>query len=679
MRFFRPFLFVGAIGCPIVVVPSQGIADTELPEDLTKVELRDLLNFELVVTSPGKKEQPLSSAASAIFVLTSEDIRRSGATHIAEALRMVPGVDVARISSNRWAVSVRGFNQDFANKLLVLVDGISIFSPYTNGVYWETIDLPLQDVDRVEVIRGPGASLWGSNAVNGVINIITKHSSQTKGTYVSAGGGTHERAFVSAREGVQIDEDTSARLSVKGSDRKENAYRAGGAANDDWSVGSLDSRIDYSLGEGSQLTFLNHAFSADTTIEPSPPSLSPPYVDPISYSGTGFWSGTRNGVKFQKDFTDGSSLNVLTSYWYQALDSKLTTFSYSVYEFDTDYRFTPAEDHDVVVGLAGRLFKNSSVGTFPQELVPSDRSLERLNYFVQDEWTLCPEKLALILGSKFEHNDSTGFEYMPNARLVWTPNKQNTLWASVTKAVAPPSLVFEDVRFPASVLPGPTGAPVGLIEVQGNRGVESENLLAYEIGYRGELSEDLFVDIAAFYNDYRDLLSNEPGIPGVTSRAGRPDPMFVVPLSFQNQLAAETIGGEVALEYKPFRWWRMTTSFSYAHSTAFEGGSLDSVNPQLIEASAPQYKATYRSLMDLTEWVSFDLLGRYVSAVGYGTIPDYGEVDARLGFRVTEGVDVSIIGQNLLNSAHPEFIGSIYGPPPTVLERGVFGRLTVSF
>lgn len=669
-------LVIASLTC---LSPVRAQDSQKLPEDLTEIGLKKLLDFDLVVTSPGKKKQTLANVASATYVLTGEDIRRAGVTTIAEALRLVPGVDVSRVSSSQWAVSVRGFNQIYANKLLVLVDGVSVFSPFTNGIYWETLDLMLEDIDRVEVIRGPGAALWGANAVNGVINIITKHSSNTVGQLVTAGGGSHERAFGGVRTGAEVSDGTYARAAAKFTDRASNQLREGGEnAEDDWQVGSAHLRIDSKIDEKSSFSTYGYASAVGDELRARAPSFDPPFVDP-SFGGYAHWNGGYGAVRYRNEISTASDLDLIGSVYFQQLHSKLIDFDATVYEIDGTHRFSPWEGHDLVYGGSVRLFHSATDGTFAQDIDPQSRTMHRANLFLQDEFELGDPSVHLILGSKFEHNVSTGFEYMPNARLIWTPNDQSAVWGAISRAVAPPSLAFEDVIIPVATIPGSETQPPGLVTIFGSREVESEDLLAYEVGYRYRFNDDVSIELDAFYNDYDNILSQEPGMPFVGTASHTDRTALIIPLTFANEMSAESVGGEVTLEWKAASWWRLILGYSYIDLTAFAGNSLDQDEETLIEGATAKHKVIARTFFDLPYDFNFDVTGRYMDKLVFGSIPDYGEVDARLGWAPSKNFDVSVVGQNLLNSAHPEFIQNLLGSPTISLERGVFGKVTWRF
>lgn len=658
---------------PRVPAPSQ----QALPEDLTQVDLSQLLNLDLVVTLPGRKEQRVSDIASAVYVLSNEDIRRSGATTIPEALRLVPGVDVARVASNKWAVSIRGFNQVFANKLLVLVDGVSIFSPLTNGVYWEANETMLADVERIELIRGPGAALWGSNAVNGVVNIVTKSSTATQGWHLESGGGTHERAFAGARWGGKLSDASAVRLYGMARNRAENEHRDGRGAEDDWEsyVGGM--RLDSDLSQRDRLTVTFDAQAQDDTLYVDAPTTAPPFVDSVTYSGDTRWRGVRALGHWQRQLSEVSNLDVRLSFSRTERDSQLVSFESDTVALDAQHRVPLATSHDLVYGGGYRFFQNSTDDSPAHVVVPSKRHTDLVSWFAQDEVTIVPDLLRVILGSKFEYNDHTGFEYMPNLRVLATPREGLTTWASVARAVAPPAVFFEDAKIPLQGFPLPGEALPGLAVLTGSRDLGSESVLSYEAGMRGVVTPTLSFDLALFYSDHDHIYGIESGAPGLGFAGAPPAPVLEIPLVFENRLEAQSYGGELALEWKMASWAKLIAGYTYINLDADLQNSTDTSARDLIEGSSPESQYFLRLAASLGSGVELDLIGRRVGSLSYGNVDGYTQLDVRLGAKVAEGVSVALLGQNLLHSAVQEFAGNLFESPPVNIERGVYGMVSV--
>ena len=359
--------------------------------------------------------------------------------------------------------------------------------------------------------------------------------------------------------------------------------------------------------------------------------------------------------------------------------SILIDLKYSVYEFDATHRFAPSQSHDLMYGGSFRLFVNDTDGTFAQDIEPQSRTMYRANLFFQDEIALIGEELHLIVGSKFEQNVSTGFEYMPNVRLVEKLDEKNTFWGAISRAVATPSLVFEDVRFPAAAFPSMQGGPTNLVSVFGDRGVESEDLLAYEVGYRSEITSKLSLDVAAFYNDYSNILTQEPGTPYFGTLRDQQEGAVIIPLNFANEISAESMGGEISAEWRAEEYMRLVAGYSYIRINASQGKSQDLDEVAFTEGNTPKHSVTLRSLFDLPHDVSLDLTGRYVSRLSQSSIPDYLEADARIGWQYSKELELSIVGQNLLDTAHSEFVGNLFGPPRIEIERAFYGQVSWRF
>lgn len=664
----------GLIVQSVVAQPSA-----ELPQDLTEVGLDRLLNFDLVVTLPGRKEQRASDAASAIYVITQDDIRQSGVTHVAEVLRLVPGVDVARVSSNTWAISIRGFNQVFANKLLVLIDGVSVFSPTTNGVYWQSNDLVLEDIARIEVVRGPGAALWGSNAVNGVINIITKNAKDTQGGLITIGGGMQERGFGSARYGGKLSEETFYRAYGTFHDRAENELRAGGGGDDDWQSSSGGFRIDSQISHTDSITLSgDYQYQADR-LWPTTPTLIPPFVDNQRFKDDTSWRGLRTMFDWSHEESPSSTFDTRISYSRKDRQSSLISFTYDLLNVDLQHHWTVSDRHDLVYGTAFRYFENDSEGSSGQQVDPEHRQTNLWSGFVQDEITLVPEMLRLIFGSKLEHSEDTGTEAMPNVRLAYTPMKSVSLWGSVARAVAQPAVFFQDAQIPFAAFPLPDSPLPGLVLLSGNRSLKSENLIAYEAGVRGDVLSDFSVDTSLFFNNYDDLFSAEEGEPSIQPVPAENLPALVIPVVFDNKLSGSSFGGELALEWRATDWWRLVGTYSYLNLNIDLGDSNDTSDPTLIENQSPENQFGIRSHMALNHDINVDAFLRYVDRVSSGNIDPYFDLNLRLAWNLSKNTELSVVGQNLLHNQHSEFEGSLFGPPQIEIERALYGMVRVKF
>jgi iron complex outermembrane receptor protein len=439
--------------------------------ELMGLSVEDLLNVEVI--SVAKKAKSLNDSPAAIFVISQDDIRRIGATSIPEALRLAPGLDVARIDSNKWAVSARGFNGRFANKLLVLIDGRSVYTRAFAGVYWENQDVMLEDVERIEVIRGPGATLWGANAVYGVINIITKHSADTQGGLLVAGVGTEEQGFGAFRYGGKLSSDTTARAYIKGFNRDENTHKLGGDAGDDWNKVQGGFRMDSQLTTNDTLTLQGDVYHSSINQYTTFAQVTAPYRNSFNEKIDAF--GGNLLMRQHHTFSSTSDYSLQVFYDFYERDEVAVLESRHTLDVDFQHRFALLNWNDVVWGIA---YRYSHDDVYSKEFLVTNtpsRNDQLVSAFVQDEITLVDNYLWLTVGSKFEHNDYSGFEVQPTARLMWAPHQQHRLWAAVSRAVRTPSRVEQDTAFLQSVIPAqPPFIPAVAVSLEGNKQYDSK-------------------------------------------------------------------------------------------------------------------------------------------------------------------------------------------------------------
>ncbi len=649
--------------------PGAGGGAPAVAPKLTELSLEDLARLQ--VTSVSKKVEPVSEAPAAIFVITQDDIRRSGAASIPEALRLVPGLQVARQDAHNWAVTSRGFADLFANKLLVLMDGRSVYTPLFSGVFWDVQDTMLEDIDRIEVIRGPGATLWGANAVNGVINIITRSAAETQGGLVSAGYGTEEQGFASARLGGKLGEHAHFRVYGKYFIRNDSVLPSGGDANDAWQMGRGGFRLDWQPSPQNLLTWQGDLYSGveDQTYDfltPTPPltQMTPDKLRVRGGNVLGRWTHS---------FTDESDIKVQAYYDRTGREVGFFNEESDTFDLDLQHRFPLGHRQDVVWGAGYRYSDSRGLrSNFTASFIPPDRATHLFNIFAQDEITLAPERLRLTLGAKLEHNDYSGFEFQPSGRLLWMPHERHTFWGSAARAVRSPSRTDNDVRITSAVLPG---APPTAVVLVGTPGFRPEVLTAFELGYRVQPHTRVALDATTFYNLYDRLTSFEAGAPDLSHL-----PAYVEqPLFFANRVKGETYGAELAVTVQPAGWWRVRAAYTYLQIQLHtERGSTDP-NGEVAEGNSPHHQVSVRSSMDLPGSVQFDLTSRYVDTLPRAGIPGYVTLDARLGWRPTPRLEFSIVGQNLLDDRHPEFPPSILRTERTEVERAVYGKITWRF
>jgi iron complex outermembrane recepter protein len=609
------------------------------PADLKNLSIEELMQLD--VTSVSRRSERLSQAAAAIAVITQEDLRRSGVTNLPDALRLVNSVFVGRSSQRDWAITARGFAITTSNKLLVLIDGRSIYTPLFSGTFWDVQDTLLEDVERIEVIRGPGATLWGANAVNGIINVITKRAADTQGGLAVAGAGDPvERGFGAVRYGGTAGESGHYRVYGKAFDRGPLEFAAGDSARDPMRMGQGGFRTDWGEGKADAFTLqgdaydgrIGEAIRADT------------HVDGGNLLGR--WS---------RHVSERSSLDVQL-YWDRTHRLIPDTFEEhrDTFDLDLQHHLRAGERHDVVWGFGLRRTQDRVGNSAAVAFVPSRQSQDLYSVFAQDEIGL-RDDLHLTAGTKLEHNSYTGFEVQPNFRLAWTPNDRRTFWAAVSRAVRTPTRLDEDIEF----LSG------GQVVLRGSTGFVAEKLTAYELGYREQLRPEASVDLATFYNVYHDLRSQDFS-PGGT-----------LPIVLANNLEAETWGAELRANFQPVPWWHWHAAYAYLDKHLHVRPGTSDRFGGLEEGNDPHNRLALRSMLDLPGRVELDAWLRWVDDLPAPLVRPYQELDVHLGWHVKPSLELALVGQNLLHARHQEF-GAV-GAPGEQIQRGFYGKATWSF
>lgn len=645
-----------------------GDLDALLDADITQLSHAQIAppeTFGEEVTTVSRQESTVGRSPAAIYVITGNMIRRSGARSLPEALRLAPGVEVARIDANKWSISIRGFNQRFANKLLIQIDGRTVYTPLFAGVFWDVQDVLMEDVDRIEVIRGPGASVWGANAVNGVINVITKRSQETTGVFAEAGGGD-ERGFGSARVGGNIGRTGSWRAYGKWFER-EQAFSPTGAA-DDWGLARGGFRSDWSPSCVDNVTLQGDYYDGRAGKYFFAPLPSFPFVS----SGPGDDEITGGNVLFRwsRELSDDSDWSLQVFYDRTERLSPYNGFREDRDTVDVDFqhRFRLGSYQSVIWGAGYRNTRDRIRNAFSTRFLPPQRADDRFSTFVQDELTLLSDLLFFTAGSKFSWNDYTGFEYQPTLRMLYTPSKRQSIWASVSRAVRVPSRASDDVR--SLSVPINTGVFPTYPTVIGDRNVLSEQLLAWELGMRAAPSEEFFWDLALFYNRYDDLHTLRAGFPGIDPITG----LFSAPLTFFNGVDAESYGFELATTMQLLDNWSLRGGYNFLRldlhpsPLAFAGATAS-------EGESPRNRFFLHSSWDPTDSLECDLIGRYSDNLA--AIPSYFELDARVAWNPTDRLEFAVVGRNLLDKAHPEFSSDNFsGVLATEVQREVYGQIT---
>ncbi|MEP7340326.1 MAG: TonB-dependent receptor [Acidobacteriota bacterium] len=642
--------------------------------DLTMTSLEDLMNIE--VTSVSKKEERLFQTAAAIYVITQEDIRRSGLTSIPELLRLVPGLSVARIDGNKWAISARGFNGRFANKLLVLIDGRSVYSPETSGVYWEAQDVMIEDIERIEVIRGPGGSLWGANAVNGVINIITKRAKDTQGGLATAGGGSEERGFTSVRYGAKIGDNFDYRIYAKYFNRSGLLNQSGRGANDGQDALRGGLRLDWQLSKRDVLTLQGDIYDTRLRETSTTISLVAPYASPINTPGE-LMGGNALG-RWKHTFSERSDMALQIYFDRARRETRDSGERLDTFDLDFQHHVSFGWRQDMVWGFGYRRVisqTNSNIGT-PVQFNPSGGSDQLFSAFAQDELTLVKDRLRLRVGAKLVHNDVSGFDLQPSVRLLWTPGERQTIWAAVSRAVRTPAIVEERVRVHITAFPGADGTPF-VFTLFGNAGVKSEALRAYELGYRVQPARQFSLDVATFFNQYDRLRSIEQGQPFFAAEPLLP--RVVIPFRYGNLLRGETYGLEASANLDLTTRWQVRGSYSFLRMHLhLDAGSLDTIS-ESAEGNSPQHQFQLHSYFKLPRNFDLDTSLYHVARLPGLQAPAFTRLDVRFGWRVNENIELSLGLQNLLDHRQPGFNGVDTSVITSQAKRSFYGKVTWKF
>ncbi len=651
--------------CGICALGSPASAVVEVdPFTLSPEEL-----FDATVITVSKTPESVRDAPAAIYVLSSEDIVRSGATSIPEALRLVPGVQVARVNSAGWAISVRGFNSALANKLLVLIDGRVVYDPLYSGVYWDVQDTPLDDIERIEVIRGPGASLWGANAVNGVINIITKKASETAGWLINLTAGNEDRAQITARYGGTVGENLHWRVYGKYLDHATDETPFGTNAEDDWAAWRGGFRADWDPNtQGDTFTVQGDIYRSDSGQMRSVPELTPPYAI-AQHENISVYGGNLLG-RWTRELGDDSRFTIQSYVDLTTRDQLTLGTRRNTVDFDAQYDFPMWKQNKLTVGAEYRDSIDHLSFTPIITGVGTSYDEQLFSGFAQDKITLVPDQWFLTLGSKFEHNDFTGLEIQPNARLQWDDGDLQTVWTSVARAARTPTDLERNLTISTGVIPpGIIPLPVSVI-LQPSPAFSSEQLIAYEAGYRRQWTPSVQMDISTFYNDYDKLSTLSLMAPQVVG-----NPLHIVlPIATTNLTTAKTYGFEAVLNWRAADNIKFSAVYSLLDMQLDGPPSNAAIASEGAKGQSPRNQFNVRSQWDVSSDVALDTTIYYVDALPGYNVHAYWRLDARLGWRLTSKLEFDVVGQNLLSDSHREF-GAITDANAVVIGRGIYGKL----
>jgi iron complex outermembrane receptor protein len=640
--------------------------------DYFNLSPEQLLSAEVISVS--KTKGTVEQSPSAVYVITAEDIARSGVTSIPDALRMAPGVDVAQGPSGGWAINIRGFNKGLADQLLVMIDGRTIYNPLFAGTYWELQNLPLEDIERIEVIRGPGGTLWGANAVNGVINIITKRAQDTQGKLIRAEAGTLQQDNVLGQVGTKIADNSYYRVYAQHLNDGPLRSPEGGDAPD-----SLrDSRTGFRFDRDDNLTISGDAYVNTTDQLISVPQLTAPFA--LTKNDEHESQGANLLAHWKQSYADGSLLSLQSYVDYTLRDQIVLHDEEDILDFDAQYNLHPIGPNEFVMGGGYRL-THEDIGNTPTLSITPDTSNRNLfNFFAQDKIALVPDRWYLTLGSKVEHNDFTGFEIEPNARLQWFPDDRQTFWTAASRAVRTPSPLESNLNEDALVFPPftvPATAPSNPVPIEynliANPHFDSEQLVAYEAGYRNKITSNLSADVAAFANNYHGLAAQEfLGLPVILT----PPVHGLFQTTQTNQMTAETYGIEAAADWNVTPTWKLSGGGSLLEM--FIHLNNDFTNQQAEEGQSPQHQYNLRSYWNVNKDWTFDTAAYYVDKLPAFDIPSYVRLDANLGWKIEPGIQLNLVGQNLLQGSHMEY-GATNDLNAAEIPRSYYAKITCTF
>jgi iron complex outermembrane recepter protein len=666
---------VGALG---ILASLSRVLVAQAPDssmaDLSTLDLEELARVR--VTSAARRPETLGNSSASITLISGRDIRRSGAASLPEALRLLPGLAVFQGGTRDWAVGARGFHQQSANKMLVLIDGRVVYSPIFAGVFWEVQRVLLEDVDRIELVRGPGAALWGANAVNGVINVVTRAAGETAGGLATLTGGTNDQAQVDLRYGRSVGERGAGRIYALASTEGGSDRPVQGRGEDDWQFGQGGFRADFDRGND-LFTVQGDGYGGAGGQELLLPAPSPPFTSIVN-EDLEVHGGNLLG-RWSRRFSPGSDLT-LQAYVDYAVRTQTSQFGRirdATVDLDFQHHFGLGTRHDILWGLGYRRITDDVSGAFPVAFDPPSRDVNLVTGFVQDEVSVIRNRLAVNVGAKFEHNSYTGFELQPTARLLWTPTPSTTVWAAVSRAVRTPSRIDSDLRLVAQVVDAP---PVTRVEALGSDTLEAEALIAYEAGYRVVPDARLSLDVAAYYHDYNRLRSLAPGPPALDGD------VLVVPYTVGNQAHARSYGGTASATVRVSSQWRVRASYTYLNMTAgLDDGVLPGTIPDVNPGLNPSHQLGVWNSFELPANLELDVIGRYISeleateAIG-DEVDAYVQADARLGLTLTPRIAFELIGRNLLSRRRVEFFQSASTPGRGgAIARQLRARLTWTF
>ncbi len=643
-------------------------ADNPETRNLGDLSIEELMNES--ITSVAKKEQRMAEAPAAVYVLTGEEIVRSGVSSLPEALRMIPGLSVAQLDTQSWVVASRGFASQYAGELLVLIDGRTVYDPFYSGVPWGRQDVLLENIDRIEVIRGPGAALWGANAVNGVINIITKDSAATQGGLAVGSWGQTE-SYGALQWGGQAG-DAHYRAYLKYDDYAGADTARGTAAGAPWHMGQGGFRADWRPSGADSFTLQGDVYDGKQHASDPQTSLTPPYMSAEVESRA--ISGGNILGRWRHSDSERSRWSVQAYYDRAQRRDDILGVQRDTFDVEFQHQLEFGSRQTLVYGAGYRYTQASYQDSYFLSYAHSYDAGHLTNLFLQDEINLVPKRLELTLGSKFEDDYFTGIETQPSARLMWTPDASHSVWASVSRAVRTPTFAETGLRINrAAYGPAGPGLPPTVMSNLPNPDLQSQQELSYELGLRAQAGGSLFLDVATFFNSYRDLVVVEST--GTTLEASPMPEHLAITSRYVNKMQGTTYGLELVPTWQVTEWWKLTAGYTWLHMN-LHSDALQHAGEQKA-GDSPQQQAQIRSSMQWRHRLSLDSALYYVDRLPNQNIASYTRLDASVGWMATDRLDLRVGGTNLLNPRHAEFRGS--STTPVQIERSVYGRVEWRF
>ncbi|MBU1233158.1 MAG: TonB-dependent receptor [Proteobacteria bacterium] len=651
-------------------------------KDLGVLSLNELLDLEVI--SVAKVPEKVTDTPAAIYIITQEDLRRNGVQSIPEALRMVPGLHVYQIDANKWAVSARGYASRFANKMLVMIDGRTVYSTLFSGVFWDVQDVMLEDIDRIEVVRGPGGTLWGANAVNGVINIISKDSADTQGGLVSVQAETSASGEISTRYGGWLNDRVSYRLYGKYFDRGNFETPSDEDAADNWHAARGGFRMDMNLTASNKVTLQGDLYEGESGESIKYLTPFPPYEN-IDFTDAPVSGGNMLG-RWIRTFSKDSEITVQAYYDHIERNEIFVDETVDTMDIDLQHRLDMVSGLEILWGMGYRYTKGNTAGKeaipgiYSYSLDPQIREDNLFSGFLQGRIPFAEDKGEITLGTKLEHNDYTGFEWQPSARAMWNLSADHSLWGAISRSVRTPSRIEHDadVTAGAFLLSSQQEGLLTFVRLIGNEEAESETVFSYETGYRARLNDNIFIDLSMYYNKYENLINGLPmgaPFPEYSSTSSR----LILPIQIDNGMDGETYGAEISCRWSIANWWRLTGGFTWFQFNALNMGDSQEARQGFEEDQNANFLFSLVSYIDLPGNFELNTTLYGVDSLDELKIDSYLRLDINVAWHPTEDMTISAGGHNLFNDSHQEFNDTMDGILASNIPQTFYTKLTLTF